>query len=76
MDMHEAIKERIKGLLIEKGWSVNELAKRSKVNQSTLSELMSGRSKYPRINTLRSVANGFGMCLSDFFNDDIFKNVK
>lgn len=76
MNVHEAIKERIVFLCNQRGWSVNELIKRSNINQSTISEIMSGRSKYPRINTLKKISNGFGITLSEFFDDDIFINVK
>lgn len=72
MDINEAITERIKNLCEEKGWTTNELIRRSGVNQSTISEIMSGRSKYPRIITLKKIAEGFGMTLSDFFRDELF----
>lgn len=76
MNIHEAIKKRINDLCIQRGWSLNELIKRSNVNQSTVSEIMSGRSKYPRINTLKKLSNGFEITLSEFFNDDIFSQIK
>lgn len=76
MNVGEAIKERILTLCSQRGWTINELVRRSGVNQSTLSEIMSGRSKYPRINTLEKISNGFEISLSDFFDDDIFQDVK
>lgn len=75
MDIHEAVKYRINELCHERDWNVNELIRRSGVNQSTVSELMTGRSKHPRISTLKKLSDGFGITLSDFFDDDIFEDV-
>lgn len=76
MDVHEAVTVRLRTLLKEKGWTATELINRSGVNQSTISEIMSGRSKYPRIITLKKIAHGFDMTLSEFFDDDVFSDLK
>lgn len=75
MGINEAITTRVRLLCKEKGWTTNELIRRSNVNQSTVSEIMSGRSKYPRIITIEKLAHGFGMTLSEFFDDEIFENL-
>lgn len=75
MGINEAITTRVRLLCKEKGWTTNELIRRSNVNQSTVSEIMSGRSKYPRIITIEKLAHGFGMTLSEFFDDEIFSNL-
>lgn len=75
MGINEAITTRVRLLCKEKGWTTNELIRRSNVNQSTVSEIMSGRSKYPRIITIEKLSHGFGMTLSEFFDDDIFNNL-
>ena len=75
MGIHEAVTSRVQQLLKEKGWTTNELIRRSNVNQSTVSEIMSGRSKYPRIITIEKLANGFGMTLSEFFDHESFHNL-
>lgn len=75
MGINEAITTRVRLLCKEKGWTTNELIRRSNVNQSTVSEIMSGRSKYPRIITIEKLAHGFGMTLSEFFDDEIFNNL-
>ncbi len=72
MDIHHAVTARVKSLCKEKGWTTNELIRRSGVNQSTISEIMSGRSKHPRIITLKKIAQGFDMSLSEFFDDELF----
>lgn len=76
MEIHTAVKQRINNLLLENKWSVNELSRRSGVNQSTLSEIVSGRSKHPRIITLKKISYAFNMTLSDFFNDECFDDLE
>lgn len=76
MDVHHAVTERVRSLCAERGWTTNELIRRSNVNQSTISEIMSGRSKYPRIITLKKIAHGFDMTLSEFFDDELFSDLK
>lgn len=73
MKIDVAVRRRIESLLLEKNWSVSELARRSGVNQTTLSEIVNGRSKHPRIITLKKIALAFNLTLSDFFDDDNFK---
>jgi len=74
MQIDEAVTTRIQQLLKERGWTANELIRRSGVKQSTMAEIMSGRSKYPRINTIKNIAHGFGMTLSEFFNHKMFED--
>lgn len=73
MEVSEAIRLRIDRLLKEKGWIYNELIKRSGINQTTLSEFKSGRSKTITVRTVEKIAMGFGMNLSQFFDDELFK---
>lgn len=73
MEVNEAIRLRIDRLLKEKGWIYNELIKRSGINQTTLSEFKSGRSKTITVRTVKKIAFGFGMNLSQFFDDELFK---
>ncbi|WP_047980662.1 helix-turn-helix domain-containing protein [Ornithinibacillus contaminans] len=71
----EAIIKRIEQLAKRKGISILKLSELSNVSQSTLNEIMNGRSKHPRIVTLRKIANGLGMSLAEFFDDDIFNDI-
>lgn len=58
--------ERINELRNKRGWSVNELAKKSGLNQSTLSSLYQ-KNNNPSITTLESLCKAFGMTMSQFF---------
>ncbi|MGL3067129.1 MULTISPECIES: helix-turn-helix domain-containing protein [Planococcus] len=73
MQIDKAVPARIQQILKERGWTANELIKRSGVKQSTMSEILAGRSKYPRISTIKKISHGFGMTLSEFFDHEMFE---
>ena len=58
--------ERIKWLMEERGWTAYQLAKRSELPQSTLSNLFK-RSTIPSIPTLERICGGLGITLGQFF---------
>lgn len=45
----------------KRGWTQNELARRSGVKQSVLSYIESGKTKHPRIDTLTAIALALGV---------------
>lgn len=72
--------ERIEELRKERGWSINFLAMEAELTQSTLNNLYS-RNAEPKLSTLRSICNAFGITLSDFFkkeepDDELIRKVK
>lgn len=60
--------EKIDILRKDRGWSINYLAMESELTQSTLNNLYR-RNTEPKISTLRSICNAFGISLSEFFKD-------
>jgi transcriptional regulator with XRE-family HTH domain len=73
--MAEAIIVRIKELCEKRHITIMKLAELSNVSQSTINEVMQGRSKHPRIITLKKISNGLGMTLSEFFDHEIFEQI-
>lgn len=72
--------EKIEKLRKEKGWSINYLAMEAELTQSTLNNLYA-RNTEPKLSTLRSICNAFGISLSDFFkeeetDDELTRHVK
>ena len=61
--------EKIDRLRKERGWSINNLAMEAMLTQSTVSNLYNRRSE-PKISTLRSLCDAFGISLSEFFEED------
>ena len=68
MTISQAIGERILSLCKTRNITVNHLADMYGVWQSTLSEIVRGVSRNPRIKTLYQIATGFGMTLSEFLD--------
>ena len=69
MKINEAVVLRIRNLCKEQGITINKLASRAGMTQSTLSDLMIGRNKSPKISTLKKICIGLNISLSEFFND-------
>lgn len=61
--------EKIDILRKDRGWSINYLAMESELTQSTLNNLYR-RNTEPKISTLRSICNAFGISLSEIFKDE------
>lgn len=69
------IAERIEQLCDRKHITQYELAQRSGMRQSSLSNLMN-RGSTPRMDTVEKICNGFGITMAQFFSlDDTFPDL-
>ena len=62
--------ERIDQLRNERGWSINYLAMEAMLTQSTINNLYVRKTE-PKLSTLRSICNAFGISLSEFFTENL-----
>lgn len=60
--------ERITQLRMERGWSEYQLAEAADITQSTISSWYR-KSMLPSIGSLEKICNGFGITMSEFFDD-------
>ena len=60
---------KIDELRKQRNWSINYLAMEAGITQSTLSSIMQ-RKSLPKIETLQSICDAFGITLSQFFIDN------
>ena len=67
-DYSDIIINRIIGLCEKRGVSINALANMSGVSQSTLDNIVNGRTLYPTVKTLHKIALAFSMTLSEFLD--------
>jgi len=51
--------------------SINDLANRSLLTQSTVDNIMRRKNASPRVETLEKICEGLGITLADFFADEI-----
>ncbi len=70
MDIASEISARILELCALKGLTINKLADRSGLTQSTVDSIVSRKSRNPQINTIAKICEGFEISLSEFFAFD------
>lgn len=68
MTYSDVIKKRISYLISEKKITINKLATLSGLTQSTLEDIMNGRTKNPKLKTLHRLAIGLDMTISEFLD--------
>ena len=62
------VRERLRQLMDERGWSIYKVAKEADIPWSTIRNMYK-RSTDPSISTLESICKSMGMTLSQFFDD-------
>lgn len=62
------INNRIRQLCDARGWTIYRLAKESGITYSTLCTMLT-KNNLPSILTLSKICSGFGITMSDFFDD-------
>ena len=76
MKLSNAIRKRIKYYLNQNNINIWELCKRSGIPCSTISTFMSGKTELLKLDTLLHICEGFGITLSEFFNDPSIDNAE
>ena len=76
MFLYDAVRDRIRFYQKQKGMSLWALFKASGVPKSTHAAFMSKRTELIKLDTLLHICEGFGITLTEFFQDDIFKEVE
>ena len=72
MTVNEAIIKRVNTLLKERNMTKYRLEQNSGMDHGHLRWVMSGKSKTVTLSTAMMLANGFGMTLIEFLDDDLF----
>lgn len=66
MDYSDIYALRIRQLCKDRKITINKLATLAGLKQSTIDNIIRGKSKNPKVRTLHRIANVFGMTLSEF----------
>lgn len=74
MDIDNALRKRIKELLTQQQTTLTALCLNSNITPSTVSDFMSGKSKHPKIITIKKLCAGAGITLEEFFARDYFND--
>ncbi|WP_430603067.1 hypothetical protein IGJ02_000391 [Enterococcus sp. DIV0724b] len=79
MTYSDVIRLRLKNLCSERNISINKLATLSGITQSTVDNIMKGKTKNPKLKTLHKLATGLDMTVSELLdfpemNNTIFED--
>lgn len=74
MTVNDAVAKRIASLLQEKNISQYRLEQESGIQHGSMQCIMNGRNKTVTLTTVMLLANGFGMTLTEFLDDEIFRS--
>lgn len=72
MRIEEAVKKRINELVEERQISLTSLCLDSDITPSTVFDFMSGKSKCPKISTIKKLCLGANITLKEFFDRSYF----
>ncbi len=76
MDTVSAIRDRILRLCSERNITINKLSTLSALPPSSIKNILYGKSKDPKILTIKKICDGLDITLVDFFNSPEFVNVE
>ncbi|MCL2677758.1 MAG: helix-turn-helix transcriptional regulator [Clostridiales bacterium] len=76
MNITEAVADRILELCGKRNITVNMLSTLSAVSQSTVSDIINGRSRNPGIVTLKKLCDGLDISICEFFNTGVFRSLE
>lgn len=76
MDTVTAIRNRILQLCEERGISVNRLAELSALPPSSVKNILYGKSRNPKIETIKLMCDGLGITLGEFFSTKEFDGLE
>lgn len=72
MSIEDAIKKRINELVDENKTTLTELCLNSNITPSTIFDFMYGKSKCPKVITIKKLCIGANISLRQFFDRDYF----
>ena len=72
LTVNDAVAKRVMQLLAEKNMTQHRLEQLSGIQHGHMQWILSGKSKTVTLSTAMMLANGFGMTLIEFLDDDLF----
>ncbi len=70
------VQKRIHDLCKVNNITTNKLANQSLLTQSTVQNIMSGKSKNPKLKTIITLCTGLGISVKEFFDTEEFNNLR
>lgn len=76
MKLSNAISQKILKICMEKNITPNKLASICCLTQSTVQNLIVGKSNNPKLLTIIRICEGLNISLKDFFDDELFAKIE
>ena len=76
MTVGEAVRQRIIQLCQERNISINKLSGISRVTQSTVNNIVSGRNNSATVSTIKKLCDGLGITIDEFFHSELFAGLE
>lgn len=76
MDTISAVRNRILGLCEERGITINKLAYLAALPPSSIKNILYGKSKNPKLLTIKLICDGLNMTLGEFFTTPEFDSLE
>ena len=76
MNISQAVIRRIEELCRERNLTINALSNISGVTQSTVNDIMSGKTYNAGIGTIKKLCDGLGISVREFFDSDLFAGLE
>lgn len=76
MDTREAVDKIIRDLCKKRGITPNALSNMAGVPQATVKRILNGESQNPGIVTLKKLCDGLDISITEFFDDDMFRELE
>ena len=73
MKLQKAVALRVSKLLIEKDMSQYALSVKAGLTKQAISNIINEKYNSIKFDTVIKIADGFGLTLQEFLNDDVFK---
>ena len=73
MEQENAVATRMKEIAQQQKKKAVEIGRLGGLRQSTMSDILLGKNKYPRLNTIMRFCDGAGISMSEFFDSDLFR---
>lgn len=76
MNTTDAVRDRILRLCEERGMSINRLATVSSLPPSSIKNILYGKSRNPKLLTIKLLCDGLGITLGEFFSTPEFDTLE
>lgn len=75
MSIDDAIRKRIKEIVADNHTTLTALCLNSNLTPSTIFDFMYGKSKCPKVATIKKLCSGASITLAEFFNREYFNDI-